>query len=328
MSWKLRIGFSWLLILVILLGFSSGDLLGETYPNKPIRIIVPFAAGGAADLFARIVGQGLTKKWGQPVVVDNRPGGNGFIGAQLAAKSPADGYTIYMGNSDHLTINPALFTKVPYDTVKDFAPVTPVAYQKFLLIVHPAIAAASVKELIALAKSKPGQLNFASWGDGSMSHLAGEIFKTMAQVDMVHIPYKGSAPALTDLLGGHVSLMFASIGTGMPHVTSGKVRVLAVSSAKRSPVLPEVPTVEESGFPGFDIQSWNGVLVPAATPREIVTQLNTEIVKILDLPDVKERLSKLGVEPAGRTPEQFAAIIKADLVKWAKFAKDSKIRLD
>ncbi len=328
MNMKLIMRLTCLVLSAAFLTLTAGDVLAQSYPNKPIRFIVPFPPGGGADILARIVGEKLTKNWRQPVVIDNRPGGNGFIGAQIAAKAAPDGYTIYLGNSDHLTVNPCLYSKMPYDTVKDFAPVTPVAYQKLILIVHPTVPAASVKELISLAKSKPGQLNFASWGTGSVGHLTGELFKTMAGVDMVHIPYKGSSPAFTDLLGGQVSLMFATIAAGSPHVKSGKLRALAITGAKRSPALPDVPTVAEAGLPGFEIASWNGVFAPAGTPKEIVTKLNTEIVKILSMPDVNERLSALGAEPAGMTPEQFAAIIKADLNKWAKIAKDAGIRLD
>jgi tripartite-type tricarboxylate transporter receptor subunit TctC len=323
-----------LLSLAILLGSSAGllrvagDAFAQGYPAKPIRIVVPFTPGGTTDVLARAIGQKLTASWTQPVVVDNRPGAAGNIGSEVVAKAAPDGYTLLMGTVSTHGINPGLYSKLPYDPVKDFAPVTLVAKVPNILVLHPSVPASSVTELIAHAKAKPGQLNFASSGNGTSIHLSGELFKTMAGVQMTHVPYKGSAPALTDLLGGQVSLMFDNMPTALPHVKAGRLKALAVTSAKRSPAIPQLPTMAEAGLPGFEATSWFGVLAPAATPKEIVGKLNGEIVRILKTPEVRAQLSGQGAEPVGDTPEEFAAHIKAEMAKWAKVVKESGARID
>lgn len=311
-----------------LLAGAAGGALAQTYPQKPIRFIIPVGPGGPTDIIARIVSQKLTASLGQPVVIDNRPGAGGLIGTELAAKAPPDGYTMLMGHIGTFGTNPSLYTKLPYDPIKDFVPVTVLARLTNILMVHPSVPAKSVKELIALAKSKPGQLNYASSGNGSSQHLFMELFKTMAGVDMVHIPYKGSAPALTDLLAGQVSVMFDGTVSALPHVRAGKLRGLAVSSASRSAVALEVPTVAEAGVPGFEANSWVGVLVPKGTRPEVAAKLHGEIVKVLRLPEVKENLLSKGAEPVGNTGDEFAAFVKAEIAKWAKVIKFTGARVD
>jgi tripartite-type tricarboxylate transporter receptor subunit TctC len=318
-------GLFWL---AALLACVADGALAQGYPAKPIKIVVPFTPGGTTDVLARAVGQKLTANWGQPVVIDNRPGAGGNIGSEVVAKAAGDGYTLLMGTISTHGINPSLYTKLPFDAVKDFAPVSLVARVPNVLVLHPSVPANSVKELIALAKAKPGQLNFASSGNGTSIHLSGEMFKTMAGVQMSHIPYKGSAPALTDLLGGQVSLMFDNMPTALPHVKAGRLKALAVTTAKRSPALPELPTVAESGLPDFEATSWFGVLAPAATPKEIVNKLSGEIAKILKTPDVQAQLSGQGAEPVGSTAEEFATHIKSEMAKWAKVVKESGARID
>jgi tripartite-type tricarboxylate transporter receptor subunit TctC len=317
-----------LFLLAALLACVADGALAQGYPAKPIKIVVPFTPGGTTDVLARAVGQKLTANWGQPVVIDNRPGAGGNIGSEVVAKAAGDGYTLLMGTISTHGINPSLYTKLPFDAVKDFAPVSLVARVPNVLVLHPSVPANSVKELIALAKAKPGQLNFASSGNGTSIHLSGEMFKTMAGVQMSHIPYKGSAPALTDLLGGQVSLMFDNMPTALPHVKAGRLKALAVTTAKRSPALPELPTVAESGLPDFEATSWFGVLAPAATPKEIVSKLSGEIAKILKTPDVQAQLSGQGAEPVGSTAEEFATHIKSEMAKWAKVVKESGARID
>lgn len=305
----------------------AGGAFAQTYPTKPIRLIVAFPPGGATDITARTIGHKLSESLGQPVVIDNRPGAGSNIGTEIAAKASPDGYTLFMCTIAN-SINHTLYKNLPFDLVKDFAPVTQATSVTSFLVVHPSLPVKSVKELIELAKSKPGQLNYASSGIGTSPHLAAEMFKTMAGVDMLHIPYKGTAPELTDLLAGVVKIAFETTPAVLPRVKAGKLRALAVNSAKRTPLLPDVPTMSESGLPGFEVTSWNGVLVPAGTPKEIITQLHSEIVKVLQMPDVKERLSSLGADPVGNTPEQFATFIQAEIKKWAKVIKDSGARVD
>jgi len=256
-------------------------------------------------------------------VVDNRPGAGGNIGTDMVAKSAPDGYTLLMGSAGPLAINASLFGKMPFDPIKDLAPVALAASTPNVLVVHPALRAATLKELIALAKARPGEINFASSGHGTPAHLAGELFNLMAGVEMVHVPYKGAAPALADLLGGQVQIMFSTMPPALPHVRDGKLRALAVTSAKRSPAAPELPTVDETALPGFEANTWHGVVVPAGTPGAIVARLNREIVAILHLPDVVERFSSQGAEALGSTPEEFAAYIKSETLKWAKVVRDS-----
>ena len=312
----------------VLASAAGGVFAQSTYPDKSIRLIVPFAAGGPTDVIARAVGQKLTENLGQPVVIDNRGGGGGNIGSDLVAKAAPDGYTLVMGIVGTHAINASLYSKMPYDTVKDFAPVTLTGAATIVLVAHPSVQAKSVKELIALGKSRPGKINWASPGSGTPHHLAGELFKTMTGIGMVHIPYKGAAPAVIDLLGGQVSLAFVSLPAALPHIKAGKLTALGISAPQRSAVAPEVPTIAESALAGYELENWYGVLAPAGTPREIVNQLNREIVKALQMPEVNERLNSQGFEIRTSTPEQFAAYIKSEIVKWAKIVKDSGAKVD
>ena len=317
------------LLLVLASMLVCMNAVAQTYPSKPIRFVVPYPPGGSVDIAARAVGQKLSEAWGQPVVVDNRAGAGGNIGADLVAKSPADGYTLLMGAVATHAINPTLYAKIPYDPVKDFTPVALVVQVPNILVVNPSVQAKSVKELIELARAKPGTLNFASGSTGSTGHLAGELFNTMAGVKMVHIPYKGAAPAMTDLLAGQVHLMFDNLANALPNVRAGKLRARAVTTLSRSPAVPELPTVAESGLPGFDLTTWFGIMVPAGTPSEIVTKLNAEIVRALNSKDMHERLEKMGAEaPVNNTPENFAAFIRTEAAKYAKVVKDSGAKVE
>jgi tripartite-type tricarboxylate transporter receptor subunit TctC len=298
------------------------------YPNKPVRIVVPFPAGGTTDLLARSAAQKLSEAWSQQVIVDNRPGAAGNIGSELVAKSPGDGYTLLMGTVGTHAINASLYAKMPYDHVKDFVPVILVAGVPNVLVVHPSVPVNSVQELIAYAKANPGKLNFASSGNGTSIHLSGELFKTMTGVQMAHIPYKGSAPALTDLLGGQVQLMFDNLPSALPYIKAGKLRPLAVTSTTRAPALPDTPTVAESGVPGFEASSWFGLLAPAGTPRDVVIKINGEVAKWLDSPDAREKLAAQGANVASGSPEDFTKHIQAETAKWAKVVKDSGAKID
>src|SRR5687768_752360 len=274
-----------LILLVLLAALTSAPASAQTaYPSKTIRFVVPFPPGGPLDIVARVIAQDLNKAWSQPVIVDNRPGAGGNIGADVVAKSPPDGYTILMGAVSTHAINVWLYSKLPYDPIRDFAPVTLVTSVPNVLVVHPSVPAKNARELIALARSRPGELNFASGSTGSAGHLAGELFNTTAKVKTVHIPYKGAAPAVTDLMAGHVSFMFDNLASGLPNIKSGRVRALAVTTLKRSPFLPDTPTLDESGLRSFDVGTWFGIFAPAATPRDVVTRLNTEIVRLLRTP--------------------------------------------
>jgi tripartite-type tricarboxylate transporter receptor subunit TctC len=312
----------------VLAGAAGGVFAQSAYPDKSIRLIVPFPAGGPTDVIARAVGQKLTESLGQSVVIDNRGGGGGNIGSDIVAKAAPDGYTLVMGIVGTHAINASLYSKMPYDTVKDFAPVSLAGAATIVLVAHPSVQAKSVKELIALGKSRPGKINWASPGSGTPHHLAGELFKTRTGIDMVHIPYKGAAPAVIDLLGGQVSLAFVSLPAALPHIKAGKLTALGISAPQRSAVAPEVPTIAESALAGYELENWYGVLAPAGTPREIVNQLNREIVKALQMPEMKERLNSQGFEIRTSTPEQFAAYIKSEIVKWAKIVKDSGAQVD
>ncbi|HWP89718.1 MAG TPA: tripartite tricarboxylate transporter substrate binding protein, partial [Burkholderiales bacterium] len=283
--------------------------------------------GGPTDAIARAIGQKLSETWGQPVIVDNRPGAGGNIGTELAAKSPADGYTLFIGTVAN-AINQSLFAKLPFDFVRDFAPVTQNYVTGLILAVHPSLPARTVKELIALAKANPGQLSYSSSGVGGTPHLACELFNSMAGVKMVHVPYKGSAPAMADLLGGHIQLTFDNMLTVLPQVKAGKLRGLAVTMTTRSPLAPELPTVAEAGLKGFEVKSWNGVVVPTGTPKEIIARLNGEIVRILRQPDLREKFLVQGVELVPTTPEEFGAFIKQDIAKWAKVIQLSGARAE
>ena len=317
----------WTAVLALMLATAGASAQG--YPTKPIRLVVPYPAGGPLDIMARAIGQKLTEAWKQPVVVDNRAGAGGNIGADFVAKSAPDGYTLLMGAVATHAINPSLYSKIPYDPVKDFAPVALVAQVPNILVVNPAVPAKTVSELIALARAKPGTLNFGSGSTGSTGHLAGELFNTMAGVKMVHIPYKGAAPATADLLGGQVQLMFDNLASALPNVKAGKLRALAVTTLARSAAIPGLPTIAESGLAGFDLTTWFGLLVPAGTPPEIVARLNAEIVRALEAKDMRERLEKMGAEPlSNNTPEHFAAFIRSEAAKYARVVKDSGARVD
>jgi tripartite-type tricarboxylate transporter receptor subunit TctC len=307
---------------------NAAKAASQDYPTKPVRLIVPFPPGGGVDSVARILGQRLSETLGQNVVLDNRGGSGGTIAAEIAAKSAPDGYTLFFGGSASHGITPHLYRKLPYDPVKDFAPVILVGSTPYILVVHPSVAATTVKELIALAKANPGKLNYASAGSGSTLHLTGELFKTMAGVDILHVPYKGSAPALTDLLGGRVQMTFNPAAVVSPHIKSGRLRALAVTSGKRTALAPELPTIAEAGLPGFEASGWYGVLAPAATPRGIVQKLNREIGSLIADKDFRGRLGSVGVDPAGGSPEQFAAYIASELAKWGKVVRAAGAKLD
>lgn len=299
-----------------------GIARADSYPNKPIRIIVPYPPGGFNDTLARTLGQKLNEKWGQAVIVDNRPGGGTTIGTNLAAKSAPDGYTLLIV-SFAFAVNPALYATLPYDSNKDFVPIALAATTPNVLVVNPELPAKSVKELIALARSKPGTLNYASAGNGSSNHLSMELFKSLTGIDAVHIPYKGSAPAVTDLIGGQVDVMFDNVPNVLAQVKAGKLRALAVSSKERSPFVKELPTIAESGVPGFDVSVWFGVLAPAGTPQPVIAKLNAGINAILKLPEVRQSFHNQGVETAGGTPAEFAGFIAAQTTKWAKVVRES-----
>ncbi len=297
----------------------------QQYPNRPIRFVVPFAPGGSTDTLARTLGLKLTDALQQQVVVDNRSGANGNIGMEIVAHAAPDGYTIVLGYIANLGIGPGLYAKLPYDPIKDYAPITQLASSPNILAVHPSLPVKSFREMIAYAKTNPKKLNFASSGVGSIGHLTGELLNRSAGIDMVHVPYKGSGQAVIDLLGGQVQMMFSGMSSVMPHIKAGKLRPLAVTGAQRSPAVPDVPTIAESGFPGFEATAWYGVLATARTPKAIVNRLHGEIVRALALPDVKERLNNVGFELVGSTPDEFAAFIKSEITKWTKVVRAAKI---
>ena len=313
---------------VALVPQSASAADAQSWPTKPVRMVIPFPPGGTTDILGRVAAQKLSEAIGQQVVPDNRPGASGNIGTEQVAKAQPDGYTLLTAPGSTLTIHPSLYAKLGFDPLKDFAPVTILAGVPNLLVVHPSLPVRNVKELIAIAKAKPDQLNYASTGAGQSTHLSMELFKNMAGVKIVHVPYKGSAPAVTDLLGGHVPMMFDNMPSALPHVKAGKLRALGVSTAKRSATAPDVPTVAESGLPGFDVTVWFAVLAPAATPREIIERANRILVKALQASDVRERLASQGAEPVGNTPEQVTAQMKTDLAKWAKVIKAADIKIE
>jgi tripartite-type tricarboxylate transporter receptor subunit TctC len=304
------------------------DTQAQPYPSKPIRFVVPYPAGGPLDTVARLLGQKVSESTHQPVIVDNKPGAGGNIGADAVAKAPPDGYTILMGAVATHAINPTLYASIPYDPIKDFIPVTQIASTPNVLVVNPAVPAGNVREFIAYAKANPGKLNFGSGSTGSAGHLAGELFKAMAGIDMTHVPYKGAAPAMNDLIGGQIQLMFDNLASSLAQVRAGKVRALAVTTAKRSALAPELPTIAESGLPGFDINTWFGIFVPARTPHEIVERLHAEFTKALAAPDIRERMLNLGAEPVGGSSAEFAAYIRAESDKYARIIKASGARPD
>lgn len=311
----------------ILLSFAS-LAAAQAWPSKPIKYIVPFAPGGTTDILARTIGDKLSVVLGQPVVIENKPGAGGGVGAEATAKAAPDGYTIMGGTISTHAINASLYSNLPYDPVRDFVPITLIARVPNMLVINPAIPAKDVKELIALMKARPGTFTFASSGNGTSQHLSGELFKSMAGVEMQHIPYKGSPPALQDVMGGQVSMTFDNITTAWPLTKGGKLRALAVTTAKRSPIAPDVPTLAEAGLVGYEIGSWQGVFAPAGTPSAIVRRLNAEIVKIINAPDVQEKLLGLGAEPVANTSEEFATMVKAEVVKWGDVVRKSGAKVD
>ena len=300
----------------------------QSFPVKPVRVITPFTAGSAIDTLARVVGQKLGDTWGQQVVIDNRIGANGIIGTEAAAKAPPDGYTVYLGNISTLAVNPHLYLKLPYDALRDFAPVTLAATIPVVLVVHPSLPVKSVRELIALAKAHPGQLNYASGGTGSAQHLPMEMLRVETGINIVHVPYKGLGPAFSDVLGGQVPMMFTGVSNVVPYMKTGRLRVLAIGSPKRSATLPEVPTVAEAGVPGFDFDSWTGYLVPVGTPRELIVKLHADITRTLAAPEVRDKLVTLGFDLVGGTPEAFATLIRNDIARFGKLIKAAGIKAE
>ena len=305
--------------------FGSGAA-AQTYPNRPLRIVVPLSAG-AADTLSRTIAAKLTERWAQPVIVENRPGAGTTLGTDLVAKAPADGYTLLMATFSH-AVNATFYRKLPYDTLKDFAAVTLVASAPNILEVHPSVGAKNVAELIAMAKAQPGKLNFASAGNGSSSHLAGELFKSLTGVQVVHVPYKGAAPAMNDVLGGRVEMTFDPLPSSLAHIKGGKLRPLAVTTTGRSAALPDVPTMAEAGVAGYELNGWSGLLVHSGTPKEIVRALNQEIVAIVKAPDLRERFTGLGFDIVGNTPEEFQAFLEAEVAKWGKVVRDANVHAE
>jgi tripartite-type tricarboxylate transporter receptor subunit TctC len=301
--------------------------IAQDYPTKPVKIVVPYPPGGSSDIAARVVGQKLAEQTGQPFIVENRPGAGGNIGAEAVARSPADGYTLVLATTAH-AINPSLFKSIGYRLLEDFTPVSQLTSGPLVIVAHPSLSASTVTELIALAKAKPGELNFASSGNGQSTHLAAELFNSMAGTKMTHVPYKGSAPAIADVMGGQAALMFDTMISAMPHVKSGKLKALAVTSSTRSVAAPDLPTVAESGLPGYEVIAWNGLLAPAGTPKEVIAKLNSEIKKILDQPEIRDRFEGQGFSAESTPPESFAAFLQAEVAKWAKVVKDSGATVD
>jgi tripartite-type tricarboxylate transporter receptor subunit TctC len=310
----------------VLIAAVSAGVQAQAYPNKALRLIVPFAPGGGNDTIARAIGAQMSGSMGQQVVIDNRAGAGGVLGAEAAARAPADGYTLFLGGVGSHAVNPTLMPNLPYDAVKDFTPVSLIASAPSVLVVNTTVNARTVSELTAIAKASPGKLNYATNGNGSSSHLATLLYESLAGIQMTHVPYKGFAPALTDILGGQVQLMMNSIVALAPQVKAGKIRALAVSSRTRSSVLPDVPTMAEAGVAGYEAGSWYGILVPAGTPRDVVQRLNAEVVRAVKQPDVRERLASEGADPIGSTPEEFAAHIKVEMTRLGKVIRDAKLK--
>jgi tripartite-type tricarboxylate transporter receptor subunit TctC len=315
------------LLAIVAAALAALPAWAQTYPSKPVKIIVPFAAGGPADIYGRVLAQHLQEALGQSFIVEDRPGGGSVIGTDAVAKSPPDGYTLLMMSNTHTT-NESLLPNKPYQLMRDFVPITPVNYSDLVMVIHPSVPANDLKEFLALAKAKPKGLNYASSGPGTPYHMAGELFKAMAGVDIVHVPYKGSSGARTDILGGQVQMMFDAITTMAPNVRSGKVKALGTSGKTRSTVLPEVPTVAEAGVPGYEATIWLGLMAPAGTPKPIVDRLNAEVGKIVNRPDVKEAWAKQGAVPMTMTPDQFGQYLREDIEKWAKVVKVSGAKVD
>ena len=315
-----------LLLAFLTLALTGTATAQTTYPDKPIRLIAGFPPGTVADISARVVGQKLSEAWGKPVVVDNIAGAAGNIATDRAAKAAPDGYTLIMAGSAAMVLNPSLYEKLPYDPIKDFSPVSQVCYTANILVLHNGVPAKSVQELVALARAQPGKLTFASAGNGSIQQIAGELLKTMSGIDIRHVPYKGSTAFMPDLLAGRVTMAFGNTSTVLSAIREGKLRALAVTSMTRSPLLPDLPTMAESGYPGFEATIWFGVLAPARTPAPIIDKLHREIARILALPDVRTKFADLGMEPIGNSPDEFSRIIKAEIPKWAKVIKESGMK--
>jgi tripartite-type tricarboxylate transporter receptor subunit TctC len=314
--------------IVALLAVAMGaSALAQTFPAKPVRIVVAFPAGGGVDIVARLLAPKLAEAWGQQVIVDNRAGASGVIGTEFAARSAPDGHTLLMGTLGNLSVNPHLIAKMPVDPLRDFAPITQVVAVHFVLVAHPSLPARNIIELIALARSRPGEINYSSSGPGGAPHLAGELFKSIAKVNLVHVPYKGSAPSFQDLLGGQVSLTFDSLVQALPYVRDKRLNALAVLGAARSPLLPEVPTVAES-LPSYELTNWFGLVAPAAVPRAIVGKVHADVVKVLQDAGVSEKLSAMGATAVGNTPEQFGAMMRADSEKWGRLIRETNIRAE
>jgi tripartite-type tricarboxylate transporter receptor subunit TctC len=305
----------------------SDPARAQTFPSRPVRIIVAFPAGGGTDIVARTLSPKLSEALGQQVVVDNRGGASGLVGTELAAKSAPDGHTLFMGTLGNLSVNPLLFSKLPFDVARDFAPLTQAVSVTFMLYVHPSLPVKTVRDLITLAKSRPGSINYASSGSGGAPHLAAELFNSLAGIKMIHVPYKGSSPSFTDVLGGQVPITFDSLTQGLPYVKTGRLRAVATLGPKRTQVLPDVPTVNET-LAGYEVVNWFGIVVPAGTPREVIARLHSEIVKILRMPDISERLSAQGSDPVGSSPDEFGAFMKSETAKWARVIKEANIRAD
>jgi tripartite-type tricarboxylate transporter receptor subunit TctC len=324
---KLRL-LSYFFVAVAFVFFSNHHALAQTYPSKPIKIVVPYPAAGTPDILARELAAKLTGALGQQVIVDNRPGAGGNIGSDLVAKSPPDGYTLIMATVATHSINQTLYKKLPFDPIKDFAPIVLVATTPNVLVVHPDLPIKTVKDLIALAKSKPGEIRFCSGGNGTSHHIGGSLFEKLTNVEMTHVPYKGSGAALPDLIGGQVDIMFDNLTSSMPHIKSGKLRAIATTGLTRAVALPDLPTVAESGVPGFEITAWFGLLAPANTPQAIIDRLNAEVTKILKTPEMKAKLIAQGAEPAPGTPQQLGQFIKDKTAQWAPIVKASGAQVD
>jgi len=313
----------WILLMV------SGAALAQTFPAKPVKIIVPFAPGGASDLMPRIVGDKLTGMWGQPVVIENRPGAAGNLGMELGAKSPPDGYTLLSAPNGNMVVNPHMYSKLAYDVFRDLAPITRIASVQNVLVVHPDVPARDMKELIALARAKPGELNFASPGNGSQAHVAVELLKLRLGLDLVHVPYQGVGPAIKDLLGGRITLMVAQVPSALPHIKAGKLRALGVASAAPLATLPGVPTIAEAAdLKGFEAVSWYALMAPAGTPKEVIAKIQGDIAKVLQLPDMREKLEAQGADPSGETSAELAARIRGEYDYWGEVVKKANIKAD
>jgi tripartite-type tricarboxylate transporter receptor subunit TctC len=302
-------------------------VLAQSYPTKPIRLVLPYPPGGGTDVIARPLAQKLTEQLGQQVIVDNRGGAGGNIGMEFVAKSPADGYTLLFALTAQYAVNPSLYPKLPYDPVRDYAPISLLANAPYLLVVHPALPAKSVAELVALVKARPGQLSYSSSGNGSGAHLAGEMLRSLARVEIVHVPYKGAGPAMPDLIAGQVQLSFITYTAAGPHIKTGRLRALGVTTAKRSPTLPDLPAIGET-VAGYDSAVWYGFAAPAGTPSEVVSKLNTEVLRVLAAPDFRSRITLEAVSPIGSTPEEFGSFMKSEIVRWAKVVRDSGAKVD